>query len=183
MVCLQANSSPVHYVYTVHNSLAVPSIPGAIKIFHGHCVCRWAVIWSHRSASRWYSWQSCRPATLVFKIWNIGVLADNSKSRFGRRRPFMIVGGIITAVATILFGFTRPVAGVFSEEGSGLVCILSIHAVGDNILIACTVQESVNMARHIRHLRHGLFNKRRYVSCGFYRVPLINPPSIASPSR
>jgi len=33
----------------------------------------------------------------------------------------MIGGAIMTAIATILFGFTRPVAGMFSEEGSDLV--------------------------------------------------------------
>ncbi|KAF9644299.1 MFS general substrate transporter [Thelephora ganbajun] len=55
----------------------------------------------------------------------VGVLADNSKSRFGRRRPFMIGGAIITAVATILFGFTRPVAAIFSKEESGLHRALS----------------------------------------------------------
>lgn len=77
----------------------------------------------------------------------------------------MIGGAIITAVATILFGFTRPVAGVFSEEGSGLVCTPGMAAVGDGVLIAHTVQGSINMARRIRHLRHGLLDKRRHVSC------------------
>lgn len=42
----------------------------------------------------------------------------------------MIGGAIITAVATVLFGFTRPVAGIFSEEGSRLVCASSVHADG-----------------------------------------------------
>jgi len=79
----------------------------------------------------------------------------------------MIGGAIITAAATILFGFTRPVAGVFSEEGSGLVCTSGMTAVGDGVLIAHTVQGSVNMARRIRHLRHGFLNKRGHVSCGF----------------
>ena len=54
-------------------------------------------------------------------LCGVGVLADNSKSRFGRRRPFMIGGAVVTAVATVLFGFTRPIAGMFSEEGSRLV--------------------------------------------------------------
>lgn len=48
----------------------------------------------------------------------------------------MIGGAIITAVATILFGFTRPVAGVFSEEGSRLVCASGVYAVGGSVLIA-----------------------------------------------
>lgn len=56
----------------------------------------------------------------------VGVLADSSTSRFGRRRPFMIGGAIMTTIATILFGFTRPVAGIFSEEGSELYNSLAI---------------------------------------------------------
>jgi hypothetical protein len=79
----------------------------------------------------------------------------------------MIGGAIITAAATILFGFTRPVAGVFSEEGSRLVGTSGMIAVGDGVLIAHTVQDSVNLARRIRHLRHGLLNKRRHVPCRF----------------
>ncbi|KAI0665836.1 hypothetical protein C8Q78DRAFT_1072817 [Trametes maxima] len=38
----------------------------------------------------------------------IGVLADNSKSRFGRRRPYMIFGALICTCAMLLLGFTPP---------------------------------------------------------------------------
>ena len=77
----------------------------------------------------------------------------------------MIGGAIITAVATLLLGFTRPVAGVFSEDGSRLVCASGMHTVEDGNLIAHTVPGFINMARHIRHIRHGLLDKRRHVSC------------------
>jgi len=166
MVRPQANSSSMQRIHPRHVSLAVSSIFGAIKIPHGHRVHRGAVIRSHRSAPRWYSRQPRCSTTLVLKSCNTGVLADNSKSRLGRRRPFMIGGAVITAVATVLFGFTRPVAGIFSEEGSRLVYTSGVHAVGDSILIAHAVQGSVNMVCHIRHLLHGLLNKRRYASCG-----------------
>lgn len=118
---------PIHHIYLNHTSFTIPTIFGAIKISHGDRVSRGAVIWSHRPATRRYSRQSRGSTTSILKLCNIGVLADNSKSRFGRRRPFMIVGAIITAVATLLFGFTRPVAGVFSEEGSALVRTSSVH--------------------------------------------------------
>ena len=39
----------------------------------------------------------------------------------------MIGGAVIAAFATVLFGFTRPVAGIFSEEGSGLVSTSDVH--------------------------------------------------------
>jgi hypothetical protein len=47
----------------------------------------------------------------------------------------MIGGALVTAVATLLFGFARPVAGVFSGEGSRLVCTSGMHPGGDSILI------------------------------------------------
>ena len=70
----------------------------------------------------------------------------------------MIGGAVVTALATVLFGFTRPVAGIFSEEGSGLVSTSEVHPICDNNLAAYKVQGYVSMARHTRHLRHGLLN-------------------------
>lgn len=51
----------------------------------------------------------------------------------------MIGGAIITSAATILFGFTRPAAGIFSEEGSRLVGTPDVYTGGDSVLIAHTV--------------------------------------------
>jgi len=166
MVRLRANSSSIQHSDPSHTSLTISAISWVIKIPHGHCVHRGAVIWPHRSTPRWYSRHSRGLTALVLKSRNTGVLADNSKSRFGRRRPFMIGGAIITAVATILFGFTRPVAGLFSEEGSTLVRTSGVDGGGGSVLITHIVQGLVNMARHICHLRHGLLNKRRHVPRG-----------------
>ena len=47
----------------------------------------------------------------------------------------MIGGAIVTAAATVLFGFTRPVAGMFSEEGSRLVRASAAYGVADGVLI------------------------------------------------
>lgn len=47
-----------------------------------------------------------------------GVLADNSKSRFGRRRPLIGVSAALCCVATLLFGYARPFAGLFTTPGS-----------------------------------------------------------------
>jgi solute carrier family 45 protein 1/2/4 len=44
----------------------------------------------------------------------MGALADNSTSRFGRRRPYMLLGTGICVVAMLLLGFTRGVAAVFT---------------------------------------------------------------------
>ncbi|KAA1474484.1 MFS general substrate transporter [Dentipellis sp. KUC8613] len=48
----------------------------------------------------------------------IGVLADNSKSRFGRRRPYILSGVALCSVAILLLGFTRQVASIVTTFGS-----------------------------------------------------------------
>jgi solute carrier family 45, member 1/2/4 len=44
----------------------------------------------------------------------IGVLADNSTSRFGRRRPYMLLGTVICMFGMLLLGYTRAIAAVFT---------------------------------------------------------------------
>ncbi|KIJ62081.1 hypothetical protein HYDPIDRAFT_189174 [Hydnomerulius pinastri MD-312] len=56
----------------------------------------------------------------------IGILADNSKSRFGRRRPLILVGTVLCGCATLLLGFTRPVATIFTTLDSTSNDILTI---------------------------------------------------------
>ncbi|KAG2033329.1 major facilitator superfamily domain-containing protein [Suillus americanus] len=70
----------------------------------------------------------------------IGVLADNSKSRFGRRRPLIGIGAALCCVATLLFGYTRPFAALFTTPGSSShdslsiwLAILSIYCIDFSI--------------------------------------------------
>lgn len=70
----------------------------------------------------------------------IGVLADNSKSRFGRRRPLIGIGAALCCVATLLFGYTRPFAALFTTPGSSShdsltiwLVILSIYCIDFSI--------------------------------------------------
>ncbi|KAH7929288.1 MFS general substrate transporter [Leucogyrophana mollusca] len=56
----------------------------------------------------------------------IGILADHSKSRFGRRRPYMLAGSILCSAATLLLGFTRPVATIFTILNSSANDTLTI---------------------------------------------------------
>lgn len=70
----------------------------------------------------------------------IGVLADNSKSRFGRRRPLIGTGAALCCVATLLFGYTRPFAALFTTPGSPShdsltiwLAILSIYCIDFSI--------------------------------------------------
>ncbi|KAJ7190222.1 MFS general substrate transporter [Mycena pura] len=48
----------------------------------------------------------------------IGAFADSSTSRWGRRRPYIIVGCILCIASMLLLGYTRAVAGLFTQYGS-----------------------------------------------------------------
>lgn len=56
----------------------------------------------------------------------IGVLADHSKSRFGRRRPYMLGGSFICVGAIILLGFTRWFSGIFTAAETRANDLLTI---------------------------------------------------------
>lgn len=49
------------------------------------------------------------------------MLADHSKSRFGRRRPFIVISAALCCAATLLFGYARPIATLFTSSGSSSV--------------------------------------------------------------
>lgn len=46
----------------------------------------------------------------------VGVLADNSRSKWGRRRPFMIGGALIVAVCLLVLGWTGEIVRLFVTE-------------------------------------------------------------------
>ncbi|KAH9077749.1 MFS general substrate transporter [Lactarius deliciosus] len=56
----------------------------------------------------------------------IGVMADNSKSRFGRRRPFIVWGVTLCTLALLLLGFTRNFASIVTTWGSHANDVLTI---------------------------------------------------------
>ena len=65
----------------------------------------------------------------------IGVIADESKSKWGRRRPFIVVGALLSAVCLLTLGFTKEIVGAFvSDEDTVksmtiLLAVLAIYAV------------------------------------------------------
>ena len=65
----------------------------------------------------------------------IGVLADSSRSRWGRRRPFMIGGTIIVGFTLLVLGWTAEIVGLFIRDTD---LVGSKHAVEDVLgLIIC----------------------------------------------
>ncbi|CAK5281837.1 unnamed protein product [Mycena citricolor] len=63
----------------------------------------------------------------------VGAYADTSTSRFGRRRPYILVGCLLCVVGMLLLGYTRGVAGLFTTSGSSahstLTMILAVVAI------------------------------------------------------
>ena len=63
----------------------------------------------------------------------IGVLADNTTSRFGRRRPWMMVGTCICTLAMLLFGYTRGFAAIFTgwntPSNDSLTVVLAVLSI------------------------------------------------------
>ncbi|KAG6886815.1 hypothetical protein C0995_004311, partial [Termitomyces sp. Mi166 len=73
------------------------------------------------------------PLSGLFMQPIIGVLADNSTSRFGRRRPFMMIGTIVCVLAMLMLGYTRDFASVFMARGSegnnALTILLAVFSI------------------------------------------------------
>lgn len=65
----------------------------------------------------------------------VGAIADRSTSKYGRRRPYMVVGSIIVGFCLLLLGWTAEVVGYFIPEGETkknitiLVAVFAIYAV------------------------------------------------------
>ncbi|KAL0581668.1 hypothetical protein V5O48_000370 [Marasmius crinis-equi] len=59
----------------------------------------------------------------------IGVLADNNTSRWGRRRPYMMLGTVICIFALLVLGWTKVVAGWFVKDSSSLVITLAVLSI------------------------------------------------------
>lgn len=51
----------------------------------------------------------------------VGLLSDNSTSRYGRRRPFLLVGGFAVVGSFICIGWTQEIVNLFFENGSSMV--------------------------------------------------------------
>ncbi|KAE8321730.1 MFS/sugar transport protein-domain-containing protein [Aspergillus sergii] len=75
----------------------------------------------------------------------IGVIADRSRSKWGRRRPFMIIGSLIVAMCLLVLGWTTEIVGLFVKDAEKAnrvtiaLAVLSIYAVdfAINIVQAC----------------------------------------------
>ncbi|KAL4879578.1 hypothetical protein BJY04DRAFT_193169 [Aspergillus karnatakaensis] len=75
----------------------------------------------------------------------IGVIADRSRSKWGRRRPFMIGGSFIVTVCLLVLGWTTEIVNFFVKDAEKAtkatiaLAVLSIYAVdfAINVVQAC----------------------------------------------
>ena len=69
----------------------------------------------------------------------VGAYSDKSTSRYGRRRPFMVYGAIVTGAGLLLLGWTSEAVGLIIPEGDTrkngaiLVAVLCIYALDFSI--------------------------------------------------
>ncbi|KAI1262960.1 major facilitator superfamily domain-containing protein [Xylariaceae sp. FL1019] len=69
----------------------------------------------------------------------VGTIADRSTSRWGRRRPFIVVGALITALCLLVLGFTQELVSFFVADDKAAqhltvtMAVLSIYAVDFSI--------------------------------------------------
>ena len=57
----------------------------------------------------------------------VGIIADNSRSKWGRRRPFMIGGSVIVALCLLVLGWTAEIVGVFVRDSERVSYCESPH--------------------------------------------------------
>lgn len=47
----------------------------------------------------------------------VGIMADKSTSKWGRRRPVMVGGTVIVSICLLILGWTKEIVATFVEEG------------------------------------------------------------------
>jgi solute carrier family 45 protein 1/2/4 len=47
----------------------------------------------------------------------VGIMADKSTSKWGRRRPVMVGGTVIVSICLLILGWTKEIIAAFIEEG------------------------------------------------------------------
>jgi len=52
----------------------------------------------------------------------VGVLADKSKSKYGRRRPVMVIAAGFVAMSMFVLGWARDIVEVFIGGNEEMVC-------------------------------------------------------------
>ena len=104
-----------------NDSFSIPAFARLVEVEHGWRFRGRTSLWTPDAATYRYGC-AVRLRALTLTLGRvIGVLADNSTSRFGRRRPYMLLGSTICVTAMLLLGFTRPFAAIFTGWNNNAV--------------------------------------------------------------
>lgn len=76
----------------------------------------------------------------------VGVIADESRSKYGRRRPLMVLGTAIVTLCLIVLGFTREIVGLVEADDEKarrptvVLAVFAIYAVdfAINAVMSCS---------------------------------------------
>jgi len=136
-------------------SLALSSIARFVKIKNGSRICCRTCFGPTDTATYRCAFVFNQYVDII--VWNnsSGVLADNCTSRFGRRRPYMMIATIICVFAMVLLGFTRWFVSIFvsGEDNSVRYQIFHIHYWADCLALEWPFD---NLAGGICYLFHWL---------------------------
>lgn len=146
--------SPLH---SNTSSVTISVVIGPLKIEHGGRFRRWSTVRAnHATINRSVDLDSTDKSAEPIA----GVLADNCTSRFGRRRPYMMLGTIICIFAMLLLGFTRDVASIFTGWGTGAVSYYCVLPVNCHSNYNFTERRAHHMACCISHISNRFLHQR-----------------------
>jgi hypothetical protein len=96
----------------LHRIPAIPHISGLVEIINVVSLCGGPVIRSYNAASR-----RCVASTHEHELNCqrdcLGAFSDRCTSRFGRRRPYLVGGTLLSMGALLLLGYAKGAASIF----------------------------------------------------------------------
>ncbi|KAJ5692559.1 hypothetical protein N7462_001982 [Penicillium macrosclerotiorum] len=85
----------------------------------------------------------------------IGVIADRSRSKWGRRRPFMVFGSFVVAFCLLVLGWTTEIVAMFVKEPEKVsrLRVGALEGVAKNVTIALAVSSiyAVDFSINVDH--------------------------------
>lgn len=96
----------------------------------------------------------------------VGTIADSSKSKWGRRRPFMVGGAIIVGIFLFVLGWTTEIVGIFIADPHLVRTHLRrlLFSVCQGLTAETIEKESHDSPSCVSNLRCGFRHQCRFVT-------------------